>query len=194
MMRQLQFSELLSTLCSMRIASRAADKMVSIQDDSSKFTIASAYNYLKGWSCMPEVHKAAISWKLSSPIKTQREYKLGYSLPFLWIGGGIDRSSSIALSIHLEEFISLRLWCNIQFSWYCHNNHFQRSKQLPYTARTLQGHYVPNIQQCSTGHSILIFLQICRSKDMSFINMATGANDDASHRMVSEERQPLLPT
>ncbi|XP_068646298.1 CMP-sialic acid transporter 2-like [Aristolochia californica] len=33
-----------------------------------------------------------------------------------------------------------------------------------------------------------------RSKDMSFINMAAGANDDASHRMVSEERQPLLPT
>ncbi|XP_068666011.1 CMP-sialic acid transporter 2-like [Aristolochia californica] len=33
-----------------------------------------------------------------------------------------------------------------------------------------------------------------RSKDMSFINMAAGANDDASHRIGSEDRQPLLPT
>ncbi|KAG9447113.1 hypothetical protein H6P81_013241 [Aristolochia fimbriata] len=33
-----------------------------------------------------------------------------------------------------------------------------------------------------------------RSKDISFINMAAGANDDATHRIGSDERQPLLPT
>ncbi|KAF5465306.1 hypothetical protein F2P56_015326 [Juglans regia] len=32
-----------------------------------------------------------------------------------------------------------------------------------------------------------------RSKD-SFINMAAGANEEASHRVGSDERQPLLPT
>lgn len=32
-----------------------------------------------------------------------------------------------------------------------------------------------------------------RSKD-SFINIAAGANEEASHRVVSDERQPLLPT
>ncbi|XP_044499348.1 CMP-sialic acid transporter 2-like [Mangifera indica] len=32
-----------------------------------------------------------------------------------------------------------------------------------------------------------------RSKD-SFINMTAGANEEASHRVVSDERQPLLPT
>ncbi|KAF8402265.1 hypothetical protein HHK36_013217 [Tetracentron sinense] len=31
-------------------------------------------------------------------------------------------------------------------------------------------------------------------KDSSFINMAAGANDDASHRVGPDERQPLLPT
>ncbi|XP_034686605.1 CMP-sialic acid transporter 2 [Vitis riparia] len=33
-----------------------------------------------------------------------------------------------------------------------------------------------------------------RLKDSSFINMAAGANEEASHRVGSDERQPLLPT
>ncbi|KAA8527307.1 hypothetical protein F0562_034596 [Nyssa sinensis] len=33
-----------------------------------------------------------------------------------------------------------------------------------------------------------------RSKDSSFINMAAGANEEASHRVGPDERQPLLPT
>ncbi|KAL8483153.1 hypothetical protein ACS0TY_026005 [Phlomoides rotata] len=33
-----------------------------------------------------------------------------------------------------------------------------------------------------------------RSKESSFINMAAGANDEASHRVGPDERQPLLPT
>ncbi|XP_057471398.1 CMP-sialic acid transporter 2-like isoform X3 [Actinidia eriantha] len=33
-----------------------------------------------------------------------------------------------------------------------------------------------------------------RSRDSSFINMAAGANEEASHRVGSDERQPLLPT
>ncbi|XP_057460265.1 CMP-sialic acid transporter 3-like isoform X4 [Actinidia eriantha] len=33
-----------------------------------------------------------------------------------------------------------------------------------------------------------------RSKNSSFINMAAGANEEASHRVGSDERQPLLPT
>ncbi|KAH9734120.1 CMP-sialic acid transporter 3 [Citrus sinensis] len=32
-----------------------------------------------------------------------------------------------------------------------------------------------------------------RSKDTSFIGMAAGANEDASHRAVNEEKAPLLP-
>ncbi|ESR41953.1 CMP-sialic acid transporter 3 [Citrus sinensis] len=32
-----------------------------------------------------------------------------------------------------------------------------------------------------------------RSKDTSFIDMAAGANEDASHRAVNEEKAPLLP-
>ncbi|KAL9351937.1 hypothetical protein Peur_054617 [Populus x canadensis] len=32
-----------------------------------------------------------------------------------------------------------------------------------------------------------------RSKDSSFINMAAGANDDASHRVEHDEKAPLLP-
>jgi hypothetical protein len=32
-----------------------------------------------------------------------------------------------------------------------------------------------------------------KSKDSSFINMAAGANEEATHRVGSEERQPLLP-
>ncbi|XP_073283225.1 CMP-sialic acid transporter 2-like [Primulina huaijiensis] len=32
-----------------------------------------------------------------------------------------------------------------------------------------------------------------RSRESSFINMAAGANEEASHR-VPDERQPLLPT
>ncbi|GER27865.1 UDP-galactose transporter [Striga asiatica] len=33
-----------------------------------------------------------------------------------------------------------------------------------------------------------------RSKDSSFINIAAGANEEASHRVGPDERQPLLPT
>ncbi|KAK4483387.1 hypothetical protein RD792_010573 [Penstemon davidsonii] len=33
-----------------------------------------------------------------------------------------------------------------------------------------------------------------RSRESSFINMAAGANDEASHRVGPDERQPLLPT
>lgn len=33
-----------------------------------------------------------------------------------------------------------------------------------------------------------------RSRDSSFINMAAGANEEASHRVGPDERQPLLPT
>uniref|UniRef100_A0A1D1ZAT1 CMP-sialic acid transporter 2 n=1 Tax=Anthurium amnicola TaxID=1678845 RepID=A0A1D1ZAT1_9ARAE len=33
-----------------------------------------------------------------------------------------------------------------------------------------------------------------RSKEESFINMAAGANEDASHRVGHDEREPLLPT
>ncbi|KAI3518619.1 hypothetical protein L1887_07424 [Cichorium endivia] len=33
-----------------------------------------------------------------------------------------------------------------------------------------------------------------RSRDLSFINIAAGANEEASHRVGSDERQPLLPT
>ncbi|XP_006858646.2 CMP-sialic acid transporter 5 [Amborella trichopoda] len=33
-----------------------------------------------------------------------------------------------------------------------------------------------------------------RSKDTSFINMTAGATEDASHRVGSDEREPLLPT
>ncbi|KAK9289019.1 hypothetical protein L1049_017490 [Liquidambar formosana] len=33
-----------------------------------------------------------------------------------------------------------------------------------------------------------------KSKDSSFINMAAGANEEATHRVGSDERQPLLPT
>ncbi|XP_057957300.1 CMP-sialic acid transporter 2-like [Malania oleifera] len=33
-----------------------------------------------------------------------------------------------------------------------------------------------------------------RSKDSSFISMAAGANEEASHHVASDERQPLLPT
>ncbi|XP_042517699.1 CMP-sialic acid transporter 5 [Macadamia integrifolia] len=33
-----------------------------------------------------------------------------------------------------------------------------------------------------------------RSKDTSFINIAAGANEDASHHVGSDEREPLLPT
>ncbi|XP_057781633.1 CMP-sialic acid transporter 2-like [Salvia miltiorrhiza] len=33
-----------------------------------------------------------------------------------------------------------------------------------------------------------------RSRDSSFINMAAGANDEASHRVGPDEKQPLLPT
>ncbi|XP_052208115.1 CMP-sialic acid transporter 2 isoform X1 [Diospyros lotus] len=33
-----------------------------------------------------------------------------------------------------------------------------------------------------------------RSRDSSFINMAAGANEEASHRVESDERRPLLPT
>lgn len=32
-----------------------------------------------------------------------------------------------------------------------------------------------------------------RSKDVSFINMAAGATEDASHRVSSDDREPLLP-
>ncbi|XP_058201597.1 CMP-sialic acid transporter 2-like [Rhododendron vialii] len=32
-----------------------------------------------------------------------------------------------------------------------------------------------------------------KSKDSSFINMAAGANEEATHHTVSDERQPLLP-
>ncbi|GMP78601.1 hypothetical protein CsSME_00034483 [Camellia sinensis var. sinensis] len=32
-----------------------------------------------------------------------------------------------------------------------------------------------------------------RSRDSSFVNMAAGANEEASHRVGSDERQPLLP-
>ncbi|RVX23125.1 hypothetical protein CK203_000204 [Vitis vinifera] len=31
------------------------------------------------------------------------------------------------------------------------------------------------------------------SKDASFINMAAGANEDASHRVEPDEKAPLLP-
>ncbi|KAL0382840.1 UNVERIFIED_CONTAM: CMP-sialic acid transporter 5 [Sesamum calycinum] len=33
-----------------------------------------------------------------------------------------------------------------------------------------------------------------RSRESSFINMAAGANEEASHRVGPDERQPLLPT
>ncbi|XP_062224458.1 CMP-sialic acid transporter 5-like [Phragmites australis] len=33
-----------------------------------------------------------------------------------------------------------------------------------------------------------------RSSESSFVNMTAGATDDASHRIGTDERQPLLPT
>ncbi|XP_020083855.1 CMP-sialic acid transporter 4-like [Ananas comosus] len=36
--------------------------------------------------------------------------------------------------------------------------------------------------------------QDLRSKEASFINMTAGAGEDASHRVVPDERKPLLPT
>ncbi|KAF9605543.1 hypothetical protein IFM89_017562 [Coptis chinensis] len=45
-------------------------------------------------------------------------------------------------------------------------------------------------------HSYLSLTSLCshfRSKDSSFINMAAGANEDASHRISEDERKPMLP-
>ncbi|XP_052208125.1 CMP-sialic acid transporter 2 isoform X2 [Diospyros lotus] len=43
-------------------------------------------------------------------------------------------------------------------------------------------------------NGMLDFKDNHRSRDSSFINMAAGANEEASHRVESDERRPLLPT
>ncbi|XP_010241494.1 PREDICTED: CMP-sialic acid transporter 2-like [Nelumbo nucifera] len=43
------------------------------------------------------------------------------------------------------------------------------------------------------GNLEIVDIQNHRSKDSSFLNMAAGANEDASHRIGSNEKEPLLP-